>query len=46
MGEPGFLVYKCRRCGEVEKSCHVPNVQMAVILITEGQKLPSVWGGI
>lgn len=44
MDNPGVLVYKCRRCGEIEKSIHVPDVNMAVILIVLGSDMPKDWG--
>lgn len=41
----GFLIYKCRKCGAEVKNTHVPDVQLALILIINGDKLPAKWGG-
>lgn len=45
MSKGGVLVYRCRKCGKLDKSTHAPDVNMAVILIAQGAKLPSEWGG-
>ncbi len=44
MNNPGKIVYKCRRCGCLENSTHVPNVDKAVILIAKGIEMPKEWG--
>ncbi|CAH8247374.1 hypothetical protein WJ0W_004608 [Paenibacillus melissococcoides] len=41
----GFLLYKCRQCGAVEKNVHVPDVMIAFVNITMGEPLPKEWGG-
>lgn len=41
----GFLVYKCRKCGNIVKNTHVPDVDTAIILIVSGNTLPEKWGG-
>jgi hypothetical protein len=46
MRKGGFLVYKCRRCGELVKNSHAPDVDMAVTLVVIGSEMPSDWGGI
>lgn len=44
MNNPGIIIYKCRRCGDLEKSTHVPNVDKAVILTVNGIGTPKDWG--
>lgn len=44
MNKPGTIIYKCRRCGDLEKSTHVPNVDRAVTLMVNGIEMPKDWG--
>lgn len=44
MNSPGTIIYKCRRCGDLEKSTHVPNIDKAVILMIKGIEMPKDWG--
>ncbi len=44
MNNPGLLVYKCRRCEELEKTTHVPDINKAVILTVLGIGTPEDWG--
>ena len=46
MSKDGFLVYKCRRCGELVRNTHTPDVDMAVILVVTGSEIPKDWGGV
>ena len=41
---PGFLIYRCRRCGEEVRNTHVPLVLTAVTLLQAGKQLPESWG--
>lgn len=37
MGKPGVLLYRCRLCGEIERSPHVPDVEEALCcLVVDG----------
>lgn len=40
----GFLKYKCRRCGEIEGSVHVPCCLVALSNINTNGKTPREWG--
>ena len=31
MRRPGVLVYRCRRCGELVKNTHIPDVNIGVL---------------
>lgn len=42
--KPGFLIYKCRRCNQEQKSLHVPNVLIALSRICSGSDLSKQWG--
>jgi len=41
----GFLVYKCRRCNELAKDLHVPDIQMALICAQIGEDTDKYWSG-
>lgn len=45
MGETrtGWLLYKCKLCGRVEKSLHVPDVAIILGCILRGEPLPKSW---
>ena len=43
MREPGCLVYKCRMCGGLDKTLHIPDIN-AVVNIQIGISLPKEWG--
>lgn len=36
----GCLIYKCRLCGELQSNIHVPDVDMSIISVMNGYKLP------
>lgn len=40
----GFLLYKCRICGGIEKKTHAPDGLIALIHLINGDKLP--WEGV
>ena len=40
----GFLKYKCRRCGEIKGSAHVPNCLLALSSINAKGITPREWG--
>jgi len=42
----GLLEYKCRRCGKIDKSIHVPSVLQVLISVMNDYKLPKKWFGI
>jgi len=44
--KPGLLQYKCRRCGKIDKSTHVPNVLQVLISVMNDYELPKEWFGI
>lgn len=44
MSERGFLVYKCRMCGGLDKSTHVPDGASAALAIVVGIKSIQNWG--
>lgn len=46
MNAGGVLVYKCRRCGELNKNTHTPHCLMSLTLITGGIPQPKEWGAI
>lgn len=46
MSKGGLLIYKCRKCGELSKIIHVPNVLKALSYINAGIKMPENWGPI
>ena len=33
MSNSGYLIYKCRRCGELNKNCHVPDGTITLLSI-------------
>ena len=41
----GFLIYKCRRCDELVKDLHVPDIQMALICAQMGEDTDKYWSG-
>ena len=41
----GYLLYKCRRCMEIEASVHVPDALVALICIIENMPMPKEWFG-
>jgi len=41
----GTLEYKCRRCGEMDASTHVPDILHAIVCLAGDLKLPNVWFG-
>jgi hypothetical protein len=43
MRNSGILVYKCRRCGDLDKYIHVPDIPIALICCEMGQEFP--WTG-
>lgn len=45
MNRGAFMVYKCRMCGELHKSFHVPDGMVAAIEMTKGAPFPEHWGG-
>jgi len=44
MGIGGTLIYKCRFCGGLEKSTHVPDGDKAIIYMVKGIETPKNWG--
>lgn len=46
MNESGFLVYKCRRCGELIKNTRVPNGVIALTCIEKTGHTPNGWDGV
>jgi len=42
----GYLIYKCRKCGGINKNIHVPDVINALTCITADLPLPKNWGAI
>ena len=46
MNASGLLVYKCRRCGELNKRTHTPHCLMSLTFITGGLQQPKEWGPI
>ncbi len=42
------LEYKCRNCGEIDRTIHVPDGNVALVHIMLGQEelLAKMWGGI
>jgi len=40
----GTLIYKCRLCGELDKSTHAPDGNIALIGILLNIPLPTEWG--
>lgn len=47
MSKPGVLVYKCRRCGGLDKNTHVPNlVQVLAVVSALWPRSPECFGGI
>lgn len=41
----GFLIYKCKRCGELVKDTHAPNGTITLSCIITNSRLPSEWMG-
>jgi hypothetical protein len=41
----GVLVYKCRMCGGLDKSTHVPACMTALICLVGGMDFPKTWFG-
>ena len=44
MNNGGSLKYKCRRCGEIGGSVHVPNYLLALSSINTNGRTPREWG--
>ncbi len=44
MSRPGLMVYKCRRCGGLDMSSHVPDIMFGVISATTGTSM--AWGSV
>lgn len=42
----GVLVYKCRRCGELNKQTHTPNCLWSLAYMIGGLPQPKNWGPI
>lgn len=42
----GYLIYKCRMCGELDKTTHVPDGVITIACLTGGCELPKTWFGI
>ena len=42
----GTLIYKCRLCGELDKSTHAPNGNTALISTVLDMPFPVDWGPI
>jgi hypothetical protein len=42
----GFLVYKCRKCGRLNKDTHVPNGTIALSCIVCDFDFPKDWGAL
>jgi len=40
----GWLVYKCRKCGKLDRSAHVPDVRRALVSIGVDGRTPREWG--
>lgn len=45
MADGGVLIYKCRLCGQEDRSVHVPNTLTAICCIINGTPFPRAWGG-
>lgn len=43
--EPGYLLYKCRLCGQVEKNPHAPDCITALMVCMGIVEIPSSWFG-
>jgi hypothetical protein len=41
---PGRLLYRCRACGTLDRSVHVPDLVRALALLALGKPLPRSWG--
>ena len=39
-----FLLYKCRACGKIDKSTHVPNGHTAIFVMLGISDTPKTWG--
>ena len=44
MSEGGYILQKCRLCGEIIRPLGVPSVMLALLSITHGIGLPEAWG--
>jgi len=43
----GFLIYKCRMCGEEYSNTHAPDIQLCLIsIITGNDSIIQQWSGI
>lgn len=40
----GLLIYKCRRCGKLNKNTHVPDGLMALSCLIISNRVPKGWG--
>ncbi len=45
MNKGGFLIYKCRKCGELIKNSHVPDVFIALVFAQTGRDSSKLWSG-
>jgi|CXWL01.1.fsa_nt_gi hypothetical protein len=45
MGKMGWLLYKCRLCGSVNREVHVPGLVIALSCILNNYPLPKDWAG-
>lgn len=45
MNKGGFLIYKCRRCGKLNKNIHVPDGLIAISHLLVNGNLHGLWGG-
>jgi hypothetical protein len=43
-GPGGLLVYRCRRCGRLDRSIHVPDLIKALVCLSSEFSLPDDWG--
>lgn len=45
LSEGGYLLEKCRLCGEIERQIGVPLLWLAILHITAGVEVPESWHG-
>jgi len=44
--KPGFIEYKCRRCGEIDRSTHVPGLLTVLLgVMNDYNIIPKEWFG-
>jgi hypothetical protein len=46
ISKPGLIEYKCRRCGKIDTSIHVPSVLQVLISVMNDYELPKKWFGV